>query len=204
MLHYEIAAEKKGYRKIAGVDEAGRGPLAGPVVAAAVILPLGESIQGVDDSKKLSPAKREELVPLIHKTALGWGIGIVEVETIDSINILQAARLAMKLAVEQLSTSADLLLIDGNQNIDSPAPQWTIVRGDSASASIASASILAKVERDDLMKDYHQRYPQYGFDQHKGYGTVLHRERIKDHGPCPIHRKTFKGVREFLKLGGFN
>lgn len=204
MLHYEIAAKKKGYRRIAGVDEAGRGPLAGPVVAAAVILPPGESIRGVDDSKKLSPAKREELVPLIHKIALGCGIGIVEVETIDSINILQASRLAMKRAVEQLSTSADLLLIDGNQGIDSPAPQWTIVRGDGASASIAAASILAKVARDRLMNNYHHRYPQYGFDRHKGYGTVLHRERIKDHGPCPIHRKTFKGVREFLTAGKFN
>ena len=197
MLSYETEAKNNGYRFVAGIDEAGRGPLAGPVVAAAVILPE-EHLYGVKDSKKLSHSTREKLFPLIQKAAISFGVAVVEVETIDEINILQAACLAMKKAVEQLSCPADFLLVDGNQKIDSLVKQRTIVGGDNLSRSIAAASILAKVTRDRLMMEYHKEYPQYVFDQHKGYGTHLHRNRIRIFGPCPIHRRTFKGVKEFL------
>ena len=197
MLSYETEAKNNGYRFVAGIDEAGRGPLAGPVVAAAVILPEGP-LYGVKDSKKLSHSIREKLFPIIQKTAISFGVAVVEVETIDEINILQAARLAMKKAVEQLSCPADFLLVDGNQEIGSLVKQRTIVGGDNLSRSIAAASILAKVTRDRLMMEYHKEYPQYAFDQHKGYGTHLHRNRIRIFGPCPIHRRTFKGVKEFL------
>ncbi len=193
---YEIKARDKGYRLVVGVDEAGRGPLAGPVVAAAVILPLNAVLEGLDDSKKLSPAKREELFPKIQ--AMAHGVAVVNPEMIDEINILQAARLAMKQAVEKLPWVPDLLLIDGNQKIDSSVDQWAIVKGDAKSFSIAAASVLAKVTRDRIMKDYHRLYPQYEFVQHKGYGTQLHRDLIAEHGPCPIHRRTFRGVTEYL------
>ena len=198
MLKYETIARTKGYRAVAGVDEAGRGPLAGPVVAAAVAFAPGWELDGLDDSKKLSPQVRERLFPLIQEDALGYGIGVVDVETIDAINILQAARLAMKQAVEALPERPDLLLIDGNQQIESALEQWPIVKGDTLSLSIAAASVLAKVTRDRLMKEYHERYPQYAFDQHKGYGTRLHRDLIREHGPCPIHRRTFRGVAEYV------
>lgn len=193
---FEIKARDQGYRFVAGVDEAGRGPLAGPVVAAAVILPLDAVLEGLDDSKKLSPAKREELFPKIQ--AMAHGVAVVSREVIDEINILQAARLAMKQAVEKLPSDPDLLLIDGNQKIDSSIDQWAIVKGDAKSFSISAASVLAKVTRDRLMQDYHQQYPQYEFARHKGYGTQLHRDLIAEHGPCPIHRQTFKGVTEYL------
>jgi len=199
MFSYETKAKRQGCRRIAGIDEAGRGPLAGPVVAAAVILPGDCRLEGVRDSKKLSPAMREKLFPLIRQTAVAFGIAVVEVEIIDAINILQATRLAMQRAVEQLSGPPDFLLIDGNRRIDSPIGQRTIVGGDNRSRSIAAASVLAKVTRDRLMMQYHGQYPQYTFDRHKGYGTRLHRDRIKTFGPCPIHRRTFKGVREFLR-----
>ena len=199
LLEYETKAVAEGYGKIAGVDEAGRGPLAGPVVAAAVIFSANIAIEGLDDSKKLSPKKREELFPQIQAEAVTYGVAIVSREVIDEINILQASRLAMKQAVEQLQPSPDLLLIDGNQKIDSALDQWTIVKGDSKSVSIAAASILAKVTRDRIMEDYHKLYPQYEFNRHKGYGTKLHRALIEEHGPCPIHRSTFKGVSEFIK-----
>ena len=198
MLKYETIARTKGHRAVAGVDEAGRGPLAGPVVAAAVALAPDWKLDGLDDSKKLSPQVRERLFPLIQEGALGYGIGVVDVETIDAINILQAARLAMKQAVEALPKRPDLLLIDGNQRIESALEQWPIVEGDTLSLSIAAASVLAKVTRDRLMKEYHERYPQYAFDQHKGYGTRLHRDLIREHGPCPIHRRTFRGVAEYV------
>ncbi|MCH8158202.1 MAG: ribonuclease HII [Nitrospinae bacterium] len=198
MLEYETTARTKGYKNIAGVDEAGRGPLAGPVVAAAVALAPGWELDGLDDSKKLSPQTRERLFPLIQEHALGYGVGIVDVETIDEINILQAARLAMKHAVEALPDIPDLLLIDGNQRIESAVEQWTIVKGDTLSLSVAAASVLAKVTRDRLMHEYHEQYPQYAFDRHKGYGTQLHRDLIREHGPCPIHRRTFKGVAEYV------
>ena len=158
---YETKAREKGYRLVAGADEAGRGPLAGPVVAAAVVLPADAFLQGLDDSKKLSPAKRET-------QAIAYGVAVVSPEVIDEINILQAALLAMKQAVEQLKPVPDLLLIDGNQKINSTLDQWAIVKGDSKSLSIAAASVLAKVTRDHIMQDYHQLYPQYEFARHKG------------------------------------
>jgi len=195
---YEIKAGKKGYRLIAGVDEAGRGPLAGPVVAAAVVLPADAILQGLDDSKKLSPTRREELFPKIQTQAVVYGVAVVNPEVIDKINILQAALLAMQQAVEQLQPVPDLLLIDGNQKTASSIEQWAIVKGDSKSLSIAAASVLAKVTRDHIMQDYHHLYPQYEFARHKGYGTKLHRDLIAEHGPCPIHRSTFKGVTEYL------
>jgi len=198
MQDHERQAEKAGYRTVAGVDEAGRGPLAGPVVAAAVIFPHGLSLPGLRDSKKLSPAQRNQWFEHIRQQCMGFGIAVVDEATIDEINILQATRLAMKRAVEQLSVSADLLLIDGNRGIESGIDQKTIVGGDDASQSIAAASVLAKVTRDRMMEAHDETYPQYGFSQHKGYGTRMHRERIRQYGPCPIHRKTFKGVAEYI------
>ena len=198
MLEYETTARTKGYNNIVGVDEAGRGPLAGPVVAAAVLLAPNSQFEGLDDSKKLSPKAREGFFSIIKELALGYGIGIIDVETIDEINILQAALLAMKYAVEALPEKPNLLLIDGNKCIDTEVEQWTIVKGDSLSQSIAAASVLAKVTRDKLMVEYHKQFPQYAFDKHKGYGTRLHRDLIREHGPCPIHRRTFKGVMEFI------
>ena len=198
MRDHEREAEHSGYRSVAGVDEAGRGPLAGPVVAAAVILPPELSLPGLRDSKKMSPALREILYDQIIEKCTGFGIGQVDERTIDEINILQAALLAMKKAVEQLPAPPDMLLIDGNRGIECDVNQKTIIGGDDASLSIAAASVLAKVTRDRLMERYHQQYPQYEFSRHKGYGTRLHRERIQQYGPCPIHRKTFRGVAEYL------
>lgn len=198
MLEYEIAADRKGFRCVAGVDEAGRGPLAGPVVAAAVTLSSAAKLEGLTDSKKLSRAQREKYFPMIQESARGFGIGVVPESVIDEINILQAALLAMKLAVEKMDLPADLLLIDGIHPIDSEIEQETIIGGDGLSLSIAAASVLAKVTRDRLMVDYHRQFPQYQFDRHKGYGTRVHREKIRQFGPCPIHRKSFRGVREFV------
>ena len=198
MFSYENTARAKGYENIIGVDEAGRGPLAGPVVAAAVSLAPGWFLEGVNDSKMLSPRVRAKLFPIIKKNSLGYGVGIVDVATIDRINILQASLLAMKYAVEAVPIKANLLLIDGNKPIDTQIDQWTIVKGDSLSYSIAAASILAKVTRDKIMEQYHKQFPHYAFDRHKGYGTSLHRNAIKEYGPCPIHRRTFRGVKEFV------
>ena len=198
MLEYENTARTKGYNIIVGVDEAGRGPLAGPVVAAAVAYAPEWQLAGLDDSKKISPQARERLFPIIKDQALGHGIGIVDVATIDEINILQAALLAMKYAVSALPEKPDILLIDGNKRIVTEVEQWAIVKGDSLSQSIAAASVLAKVTRDRLMEKYHEEFPQYEFDRHKGYGTRLHRDLIREHGPCSIHRRTFKGVKEFV------
>ena len=198
MLEYETTARSKGYNIIVGVDEAGRGPLAGPVVAAAVSFVPEYQLEGLDDSKKLSPKVREKFFGIIEEQALSYGIGIVSVETIDEINILQSTLLAMKYAVEALSEKPHLLLIDGNKCIDTEVEQWTIVKGDSLSQSIAAASVFAKVTRDRLMEKYHEQFPQYAFNKHKGYGTPLHRALIREHGPCPIHRRTFKGVMEFV------
>ena len=193
---YEFMAQKEGYKIIAGVDEAGRGPLAGPVVAVAVILNRDTDIEGLDDSKKLSPKKREELYPKIKK--MPHGVAVVGPEVIDEINILQATRLAMKQAVGSLLITPNIILIDGNQKIDSLIKQWAIVKGDAKSCSIAAASVLAKVSRDRIMERYHHQYPQYEFSKHKGYGTKKHRDLIAEHGPCPIHRKTFRGVTEYI------
>ena len=198
MRDHEREAEHSGYRSVAGVDEAGRGPLAGPVVAAAVVLPPELSLPGLRDSKKMSPASREILYDQIIAECTGFGIGTVDEHTIDEINILQAALLAMKKAVEQLPVPVDMLLIDGNRGIETSTHQKTIVGGDDASLSIAAASVLAKVTRDRMMERYHEQYPEYEFSRHKGYGTRLHRERIQQYGPCPIHRKTFKGVTEYV------
>ncbi len=194
MLQYENKAESQGYLHIAGVDEAGRGPLAGPVVASAVILPANVSLDGLTDSKKLTLKQREHFFPLIKQVAVAYAIETVSSEVIDEINILQASLLAMKQAVEKLSQQADLLLIDGNQRVKTSTDQWTIVKGDNLSLSIAAASVLAKVTRDKLMEGYHAEYPQYEFARHKGYGTKLHRDRIMQYGPCPIHRRSFRGV----------
>jgi ribonuclease HII len=198
VFSYENTARAKGYENIIGVDEAGRGPLAGPVVAAAVSLAPGWFLEEINDSKMLSPRVRAKLFPIIKKNSLGYGVGIVDVATIDRINILQASLLAMKYAVEAVPIKANLLLIDGNKPIDTQIDQWTIVKGDSLSYSIAAASILAKVTRDKIMEQYHKQFPHYAFDRHKGYGTSLHRNAIKEYGPCPIHRRTFRGVKEFV------
>ena len=198
LFEFETKASHQGFKNIAGIDEAGRGPLAGPVVAAAVIFPSQVNIQGLNDSKKLSTKKREELFPKIQEISVSYGVAVVGQKVIDKINILQAARLAMKQAVETLKITPGLLLIDGNQKIDSTLNQWPIVKGDSRSLSIAAASVLAKVTRDRIMDDYHKLYPQYEFNRHKGYGTKLHRNLIQEHGPCPIHRNTFKGVAEYI------
>ena len=198
LMEYETKATNQGFRNISGVDEAGRGPLAGPVVAAAVIFSPNIDIVDLDDSKKLSPKKREELFPEIQERATAYGVAVIGHKIIDEINILQAARLAMKQAVDQLNPIPDLLLIDGNQKIESSIDQWAIVKGDSKSLSIAAASVLAKVTRDRIMDDYHKLYPQYAFNRHKGYGTKLHRTLIQEYGPCPIHRSKFKGVSEYI------
>lgn len=192
-LDYEKKIWAKG-RIPAGVDEAGRGPLAGPVVAAAVVLPDDCIIEGLDDSKKLSHSKRKKIFEDVKRVAISYAIGIVEPEEIDKTNILQASLLAMEISVKLLTTKPDYLLIDGNQRTSLLLVQETIVKGDSKSCSIAAASIIAKVTRDSIMEDYHLKYPDYNFKGHKGYPTKEHYEAIKQHGPCPIHRKTFRGV----------
>lgn len=195
LYHFELQAQSRGFKQIAGIDEAGRGPLAGPVVAAAVILHPDQPIEGVDDSKKLSEKRREQLFELIMMQAAAVGIGFADAETIDRINILQATRRAMLEAVQALSYEPDYLLIDGITTIASPLPQQTIKQGDSRSASIAAASIIAKVTRDRLMLDYDCLYPAYGFARHKGYGSAAHLAALLHYGPCPIHRMTFARVK---------
>ena len=180
-----------GLHPICGVDEAGRGPLAGPVCAAAVILPEHLQIPGLTDSKKLTDKKRRELFPIIQEQAIAYGIGLASEQEIDEINILQATFLAMGRAREQLSVRPALALIDGNRETDFGLPVKTVVKGDSLSANIAAASILAKVTRDNLMLELAQQYPEYGFDIHKGYGTKAHYEALRTYGPCPIHRRSF-------------
>ena len=176
---------------ICGVDEAGRGPLAGPVCAAAVILPKDLEIPGLTDSKKLTDKKRRELFPLIQEQAIAYGIGFASEQEIDEINILQATFLAMQRALDQLAVRPDLALIDGNREKDFGIPVKTVVKGDSLSANIAAASILAKVSRDNLMEEMAKTYPQYGFEIHKGYGTKAHYSALREFGASPIHRNTF-------------
>ena len=181
----------QGIVSVCGIDEAGRGPLAGPVCAAAVILPPHLEIPGLNDSKKLSDKRRRELMPVIKEQAITYGIGMASHEEIDQINILQATFLAMERALAQLEGKAKFALIDGNREKDFGLPVMTVVKGDSRSANIAAASILAKVTRDDLMEALAEEYPQYGFEIHKGYGTKAHYEALRTYGPSPIHRMTF-------------
>jgi len=195
MLNFEENAFRKGYSAIAGVDEAGRGPLAGPVVSAAVILPKNFPVSGIADSKKLTPKKREYLYDRIYEHAVSVGIGIVDAPEIDRINILRAALLSMSFAVQNLSPQPDYLLIDGAFEIPSDIPQQPLIHGDSLSLSVAAASVIAKVSRDRLMARYDSDYPQFGFAVHKGYPTRAHKEAIRQFGWCPIHRLTFKGVK---------
>jgi len=191
MNQFECHARQCGYRMIAGIDEAGRGPLAGPVVAAAVILPPDYRHPEINDSKQLTPGKRERLHEVIKADALAVGIGVVEPSVIDRMNILQATLMAMRDAVLDLSLSPDYLLIDGKNRIDIRMPQETIIRGDARSISVAAASIIAKVSRDRIMEIYHRQFPQYNFLKNKGYGTGEHREAIRRCGPCKIHRLSF-------------
>ncbi len=191
MWEIEEAWFSKGVKLVCGVDEAGRGPLAGPVCAAAVILPEHVDIPGLDDSKKLSDKKRRELAPIIKEKAVAYGIALVDHEKIDQINILQATLLAMENAIRSLSVKPDVALIDGNRQKDFGILTQTVVHGDSLSASIAAASVLAKVTRDDYMVEAAQTYPGYGFEIHKGYGTKAHYQALEAQGPCQIHRMTF-------------
>lgn len=197
-LGFERSMQAQGYRAIAGVDEAGRGPLAGPVVAAAVILPQDFDLPGLTDSKKLSAKRRVKLFHAIRQQAVAIGTGFAPAARIDAINVLQATLESMRMAVERLSPAPDCLLVDGISAVPLNIPQHTIKQGDSRSLSIAAASIIAKVTRDRMMRAYAQRYPRYAFEAHKGYGTVVHRRLIAEHGPCAIHRTTFGGVKEYL------
>lgn len=193
MVDYSIENEyrEKGFNIICGVDEAGRGPLAGPVYAAAVILPSGCVIEGLNDSKKLTEKKREKLFDEIKEKALAYGIASADEKEIDEINILNATFLAMKRAIDSLSVKPDLALIDGNQRPNTDIEEVTVIKGDAKSMSIAAASVLAKVSRDRFMLEMAEKYPQYEFARHKGYGTKLHYEKIAQYGVCDIHRRTF-------------
>ena len=191
MWEIEDSFYDQGIQVICGVDEAGRGPLAGPVCAAAVILPAHLELPGLTDSKKLSDKKRRELYPLIKEQAIAYGIGFASEKEIDEINILQATFLAMQRAIDQLEEKAELALIDGNREKDFGLPVKTVVKGDSLSANIAAASVLAKVTRDDILVEMAEKYPQYGFEIHKGYGTKAHYAALTEHGPSPVHRMTF-------------
>ena len=196
-LEFEQEAINKGYHHVCGVDEAGRGPLAGPVCAAAVVLPENTIIEGVDDSKKLSEKKREALFEVIKAEAVSYSIAYASVEEIESMNILNATMLAIKRAVEGLDVKADYAMIDGNRLPDLCIDSEFIIKGDAKSMSIACASILAKVSRDRLLYKYAEEYPMYGFDKHKGYGTKAHTAAIKEFGPCPYHRMSF--LKKILK-----
>lgn len=195
LWQYEREAREAGFQAVCGCDEAGAGPLAGPVYAAAVILPYGEEIPGLNDSKKLTEKKREALFPVVKEKALAWSVAFVTAEEIDRTDILSARMKAMQLAIDGLNLSADFALIDGNRDKGKSAAITTchrcVVKGDSLSASIAAASILAKVSRDHYMLELAKEYPQYRFDKHKGYGTKLHYELLRTYGPSPVHRRTF-------------
>lgn len=199
LLEYEKELWNKGYEFVAGVDEAGRGPLAGPVYAAAVILPKGVVIDGVNDSKKLTEKKRESLFEVIKETAISYAIVSVDEKEIDEINILNASMKAFAKALNELSQKADYALLDGNRAPKLDIPFEAVVKGDARSQSIAAASILAKVSRDRYITEMDKIYPQYGFAKHKGYPTKDHKEAVAEFGPSPIHRLTFKGVAEHVK-----
>ena len=206
-FHFEREHHARGLTRLAGVDEAGRGPLAGPVVAAAAVLPvewategLPESLQRLNDSKQLTEKIREELFAAIHsETEIHFGIGIIDAAVIDDINILQATHRAMNAALAQLAPSAAHALVDGRPVPTLATPQTAIIKGDAKSHSIAAASILAKVTRDRLMHGHHEQWPEYGFAQHKGYGTAAHQAALEQHGPCPIHRRSFAPVRTVVR-----
>ena len=193
---FERALRHQGYDLIAGLDEAGRGPLAGPVVAASVVLPPGCTYRQFRDSKELSAAERTRLFDKLMKMDAMVGVGTISGSEIDELNILQASLLAMRKAITVLTTRPDFLLVDGTFPVPIAIPQQTLTKGESKSASIAAASIVAKVTRDRLMTEYHRQYPQYNFAANKGYPTAEHRRALKKHGPCPIHRRSFRGVRE--------
>ncbi len=195
-LHFERQAHAEGFRLVAGVDEVGRGCLAGPVVAAACILDPNRRLpKGLNDSKKLTPKLREEIAEKLKNVCVAYAIGQVEADEIDEINILEATKKAMRLAIQGLVCRTDYLLIDALRLKEIDLPQMPIIRGDSISASIAAASVLAKTYRDALMTDYHSQFPHYGFDGHKGYAASVHLDALREHGPCSLHRMTFHGVR---------
>lgn len=198
MMIYERAVYSKGNKYIAGIDEAGRGPLCGPVVAAAVILKEGEYIEGVNDSKKLSESKRDKLYEEITKKAISWSVGIVDEKTIDDINILEATRIAMKQAVEGLKVEPEHVLVDAEKHVPIKVPYTPIIKGDSLSVSIAAASIIAKVTRDQMMYEIDKKYPEYEFAKNKGYGTKSHMEAIEKYGLTDIHRRSF--CKKFLNV----
>ena len=201
MSRYEKKVKEQGYKLIAGVDEAGRGPLAGPVVAAACILPDDFFLPHLNDSKLLTPTLRKQLfVKMTKRDDVFYSVGIVDAKKIDEINILQATFLAMLDAIKSLSIKPDYILFDGKQLPELEIPHEGIVKGDSLSVSIAAASIIAKQTRDDIMVEYHKKYPQYGFDQHKGYGTKKHKDAIFLHGPANIHRQSFEPIKSYLSL----
>jgi ribonuclease HII len=209
---FEADAAGRGFNAVAGVDEVGRGPLAGPVVAAAVILPHGFTHPEIKDSKLLSAKQREKLAPIIQQSAVSWALGIIDVEGIDRLNILRASLTAMAQALQSLTPKPDYALIDGNQKIPleflaafastaaAPLYQQTIVKGDQLCLSIAAASIVAKVARDQMMVDFDKQYPDYGFADHKGYGSAAHLTALQRYGPTPIHRRSFKPVRDLLAV----
>ena len=197
-LYFEEQAQQRGFQVVAGIDEAGRGPLAGPVVAAAVILPERFILPGLTDSKKLSEKKREALYPEIRRQATAVGVGVASAAEIDCLNILQATLLAMRRAIDRLAVTPDHLLIDGITPLPLKISQQTIKQGDSRSLSIAAASVIAKVVRDRIMLSFDRQLPEYGFAKHKGYGTEIHRQAIAAFGPSQQHRKTFGGVKEHL------
>lgn len=208
MNRFERSAYQSGYNLVAGIDEAGRGPLAGPVVAAAVILPREYGQAEINDSKRLSPSKREKLFDIIWNDALAIGLGVVEAAVIDEINILQATLMAMKEACAELNPTPDFLIIDGINSLSLPIPQQTLIKGDSRSISVAAASIIAKVSRDRIMEIYHRQFSRYNFIKNKGYGTKEHLAAIREFGLCKLHRRTFRmglmgktvGVRESYDL----
>jgi ribonuclease HII len=205
LTELEKAARSKGYKCVVGVDEAGRGPLAGPVVAAACFIPEGLFFPGINDSKLLLPNKRKAIYTqlLCHENVC-YGIGVIENEVIDEINIFQAAMRAMREAVKQLPMQPDCLLVDGNHVFSDSIYSEAIIKGDSRSQMIAAASIIAKETRDKIMIEWHEKYPEYGFDEHKGYSTEKHRESLVKYGPCPIHRRSFATCKEELQLTLFN
>lgn len=199
---FERRLHQKGYAVVAGLDEVGRGPLAGPVVAASVVLPADCNFQIFHDSKKLTPAARSMLYSELKNMDAAVGIGICTEREIDTLNILQASLLAMRKSLIDLPFPPEFLLVDGTFSVPFPLPQQTLIKGESKSASIAAASIVAKVTRDCLMEEYHLQYPQYNFFKHKGYPTREHRRALKEYGPCAIHRRSFKGVREHYESAG--